>query len=86
MREKFLLSQKNLTVPEKTVRGDPLGFSNIHSDAKQQKNLRGEPLGKIFFPKKKSRSAGKMKGGTLWSRPVWYVTRKNRENLFGSVR
>ena len=29
---------KNLTVPKKTVRGDPLGFSNIHSDAKQQKN------------------------------------------------
>ena len=26
-----------------------------------------------------------MKGGTLWSRPVWYVTRKNRKNLFGSL-
>ena len=32
---KFLFSEKNLTVPKKTVRGDPLGFSNIHSDAKQ---------------------------------------------------
>ena len=23
-----------------------------------------------------------MKGGSLWSRPVWYVTRKNRKKLF----
>ena len=36
--EKFSFSEKNLTVPKKTVRGDPLGFSNVHSDAKQQKN------------------------------------------------
>ena len=36
--EKFLFSEKNFTVPKKTERGDPLGFSNIHSVAKQQKN------------------------------------------------
>ena len=30
--------RKNLTVPKKTVRGDPLGFSNIHSDTKPRKN------------------------------------------------
>ena len=35
---KFLFSETNLTMPKKTERGDPLGFSNIHSDAKQQKN------------------------------------------------
>ena len=34
----------------------------------------------------KSHVAEKLKGGTLWSRPVWYVTRKNRKNFFGSVR
>ena len=28
----------------------------------------------------------KIERGTLWCRPVWYVTRKNRENLFGPVR
>ena len=28
----------------------------------------------------------KLKRGTLWSRPVWYVMRKNRKNLFSSVR
>ena len=44
-----------------------------------KKNAGGTLWGKIFFRKK-------MKGGTLWSRPVWYVTRKNRKNLFGSVR
>ena len=65
---------KNLTVPKKTERGDPLGFSNIHSDAKQQKKIEGGPFGEKKFPKKKSRSAEKK--GTLWSRPVWYVTWK----------
>ena len=74
-------------MPKKTERGDPLGFFNIHSVAKHQKKMQGDPLGKIFFSKKKSLSAEKkMKGGSLWSRPAWYVTRKNRKNLFGSVR
>ena len=47
--ENFIFGKK--TVPKKT-KGDPLGFSNIHSDAKQQKNLRGDPLGKFFLRKK----------------------------------
>ena len=37
-------------MPKKTERRDPLGFSNIHSDAKQQKNEWGPFGGKI--PKK----------------------------------
>ena len=82
---KFLFSEK-ISQCRKTVRGDPLGFSNIHSDAKQQKIERGTLWGKIFFSKKSLAVPKKMKGGTLWSRPVWYVTRKNRKNLFGSVR
>ena len=49
------------------------------------KKFEGGPFGE-FFSKKKSRSAEKMKGGTLWSHPVWYVSRKNRKNFFGSVR
>ena len=64
---------------EKTEREDPLGVFNIHFVAKHQK-LKGGPFGEIFFPEKK------LKGGTLWSRPVWYVTRENRKNLFRSVR
>ena len=35
---KIFIIGKNLTVPKKTERGDPLEFSNIHSDAKQQKH------------------------------------------------
>ena len=70
-------------MPKKTERGDPLGFFNIHSVAKHA----GGPFGeKIFFRKKSLAVPKKMKGGSLWSRPVWFVTRKNRKNLFGSVR
>ena len=69
-------------MPKKTERGDPLRFFNIHSVAKHQKNAGGpfgEKISKKKFRKKMSRSAEKkLKGGTLWSRPVWYVTRKNR--------
>ena len=73
-------------MPKKTERGDPLGFFNIHSVAKHQKNA-GGPFGeKNFFRKKSLAVPKKMKGGSLWSRPVWFVTRKNRKNLFGSVR
>ena len=49
------------------------------------KKMQGDPLGKFFFEKKVSQCRKKMKAGTLWSRPVWYVTRKNKKNLFGSV-
>ena len=39
-----------LLVPE-NVKGDPLGFFKIHSDAKYQNKLKGDPLCKIFsFP------------------------------------
>ena len=82
--KKVLFSGKNLTMPKKTERGDPLGFFNIHSVAKHQKNA-GGPFGEFFF-RKKSLAVPKKNERTLWSRPVWYVTRQNRKNLFGSVR
>ena len=47
--KKFFFSENNLTVPKKTERGNTLGFSNIHSVAKQQK-IEGGP-----FEEKKSR-------------------------------
>ena len=64
----FLFSGKNLTMPKKTERRNPLGFSNIHSVAKHQKKCRGDPLRKKIskkkFRKKMSRSAEKnWKGG-----------------------
>ena len=67
-------------------RVDSLGVFNVHFVAKHQK-IEGGPFGgKIFSGKKSHNPEKKLKGGTLWSRPVWYVTRKNRKNLFGSVR
>ena len=45
-------------MPKKLKRGDPLGFFNIHSVAKQQK-IAGGPFGEKIFSKKKSRSAEK---------------------------
>ena len=39
-------------MPKKTERGDPVGFFNIHSVAKHQKNAGGTLWEKIFFRKK----------------------------------
>ena len=69
----------------KIERVDPMRFFNIHSVAQHPKKMQGGPFGK-FFSKKSLAVPKKMKGGSLWSRPVWYVTRKNRKNLFVSVR
>ena len=81
MKKMKIYFREKISMPKKTERGDPLGFFNIHSVAKHQKNA-GAPFGE-----KMSRSAEKkLKGGTLWCCPVWYVTRKNRETLFGPVR
>ena len=64
-------------MPKKTERRNPLGFSNIHSVAKHQKNAGGTLRGKKILKKNVSQCRKKLKGGTLWYRPVWYVTRKN---------
>ena len=78
--------EKSLTMPKKTEREDPLGVFNTHFVAKQQKKLKGGPFGENFFSGKEvSQCRKKLTGGTLWSRPVWSVTRENRKNLFGSV-
>ena len=47
----FLFSGKNLTMPKKTERRNPLGFSNIHSVAKHQKNAGGTLWGKKISKK-----------------------------------
>ena len=51
-------------MPKKTERGDPLGFFNIHSVAKHQKNAGGTLWGKIFS-KKSLAVPKKMKGGVF---------------------
>ena len=73
--------RKNLTMP-KNWKGGPFGIFQHPFWRKTAKNWRGTLWGKKFS-EKKSRSAEKIERG---SRPVWYVTRENRKNLFGSVR
>ena len=46
---KIFIFGKNLTLPKKTAWGDPLMFSNIHSDAKQQ--IEGGLFGEKKFEK-----------------------------------
>ena len=83
---KFLFSEKNLTVPKKTERGDPLGFSNIYSVAKQQKNEGGTLWGKNSG--KKSRSAEKKIGrGDPMVSPdmVCYAEKQEKPFWFSSL-
>ena len=82
----FQFREKISQCRKKTERGDSLGFFNIHSVAKPQKNAGGTLWGKFFFRKKSLAVPKKNERGSLWSHPVWYVTRKNRKNFFGSVR
>ena len=64
-KTKIFISGKKSRNAEKTERGDPLGFFNIHSVAKHQKNA-GETLwGKFFFRKKSLAVPKKMKGGVF---------------------
>ena len=77
--------KKSLTMPKKTERVDLLGVFNIHFVAKHQK-IEGGHFREFFLEKKSHNAEKKLKGGTLWSRPVWYVTRENRKDHFGSVR
>ena len=39
-----------------------MGVSNVHSVAKQQKKLKGGPLGKLFFPKKSHNAEKNQRG------------------------
>ena len=70
-------------MPKKTERGDPLGFSNIHSVAKQQKNEGGTLWGKNFpekslaMPKKIGRvdplvSPGMVCYAGKQEKPFWF--------------
>ena len=85
---KFLFSEKNShNADKKTERGDPLGFFNIHSVAKHQKKCRGDPLGKKFFSKKKSRSAEKIESGEPLVSPgmVCYAEKQEKPFWFSSL-
>ena len=72
-----------MTVSKK-LKGDPLGFSNIHFDAKQQK-MKGRPFGEKIFRKKSLAVPKNIERGDPLVSPVLYDTRKKRENFFDSV-
>ena len=63
-----------------------LGVSNIHSDAKQWRNWRGDPLGKKFS-EKKSRSAGNIEKGDPLVSPgmVCYAEKQEKPFWFSSL-
>ena len=71
---------------KKTERGDPLGFSNIHSVAKQQKN-EGGPFEEKNFPEKSLAVPKKNgKGGPLVSPGmVCYAGKKEKPFWFSSL-
>ena len=73
-------------MPKKTERGDPLGFFNIHSVAKHQKNAGGTLWGN-FFSKKKSRSAEKNERGESLVSPggVCYAEKQEKPFWFSSL-
>ena len=83
---KFLFPEKNLSA-EKNWKGGPFGIFQHPFCRKTAEKIAGGPFGeKIFRKKKVPQCRKKLEGGTLWSPRVWYGTRENRKNLFGSVR
>ena len=82
----FIFGKKSQNA-EKILKGGTLWEFSTSILSQNIKKMQGGTLwGKFFFRKKSLAVPKKMKGGSLWSRPVWYVTRKNRKNLFVSVR
>ena len=80
-KTKIVIFGKKSHNAEKKLKGGTFGIFQHPFCRKTSKKMQGDPVGK-FFLEKKSRSAEKMKGWSLWSRPVWYVTRKNRKKPF----
>ena len=74
-------------MPKKTERGDPLGFFNIHSVAKHQKNAGGDPLGKKFFRKKSLAVPKKNERGESLVSPgmVCYAEKQEKPFWFSSL-
>ena len=83
----FIFGKKISQCRKKNWKGGPFGIFQHPFCRKTAKKLKGGPFEEKKIPEKKSRSAEKkLEGGTLWSPRVWYGTRENRKNPFGSVR
>ena len=82
--EKKQIFGKKISVPKKTDGGggDPLGFSNIHSVAKQQKKFKGGPFGEIFFRKKSLTVPKKIERGDTLVSPGMVCYAGKQEKTF----
>ena len=85
--ENFYFRKKISQCRKKTERGDPLGFSNIHSVAKQQKKIEGGPFGEKNFQKKVSQRRKKIGRGDPLVSPgmVCYAGKQETPFWFSSL-
>ena len=84
IEEKIFYFREKSHSAEKNERGGPFGIFQHPFCRKTSKKCR--TLWGKKFRKKCLAVSKKIERGALWSRRVWYVTRENRKNLFGSVR
>ena len=84
--EKKQIFEKHFTMP-KNWKGGDFGFSNIHSDAKQQKSWKGDPLGKKFSEKKVSQCWKKIERGDPLVSPgmICYAEKQEKPFWFSSL-
>ena len=80
-KTKILFPEKISQCRKKTERGDPLGFCNIHSVAKQQK-IEGGPFGEKNFPKKSLAVPKKNWKGGPFGLPGYGMVRGKTEKTF----
>ena len=81
--EKFFYFRKKSHNAEKKLKGGTLRDFSTSILSQNSKRIEGVPFGEKIFPEKSLAVPKKnRKVGTLWSRPVWYVTRENRKTPF----
>ena len=86
-KTKIFIFGKKISQCRKKLEGGTLwDFPTSILSQNSKKVEGGDPLKKKNSGKKVSQCRKKLEGGTLWSPRVWYGTRENRKNLFGSVR
>ena len=80
-RKNFYFRKKISQCQKKTERGTLWHFP-ISILSQNSKKIEGGHFGGKFFSGKKVSQCRKKTERTLWSRPVWYVTREKQEKLF----
>ena len=77
----FKKLEKSITTPKKKLKEGHFGIFQ-HPFSRKTQKLKGDLLVKKKFRKKSLIVRKKTGGGTLWPRPVLYVTLKKKEQLF----